>query len=76
MFRDSRPQEQTIDKCTMRHPCYHIYGQRIHRGLPRLATFQKSLLPHQRHKDFAMIQLPIGIAKFSEERRNSGYQSN
>ena len=60
----------------MHHPCYHIYGQRIHRGLPRLATFQKSLLPHQRHKDFAMIQLPIGIAKFSEERRNSGYQSN
>ena len=25
---------------------------------------------------FLMIQLPIGIAKFSEERRNSGYQSN
>ena len=23
-----------------------------------------------------MIQLPIGIAKFSQERRNSGYQSN
>ena len=69
MFRDSRPQEQTIDKCTMRHPYYHIYGQRIHRGLT-------SLLPHQRHKDFAMIQLPIGIAKFSQKRRTSGYQSN
>ena len=23
-----------------------------------------------------MIQLPIGIAKFSQERRSSGYQSN
>ena len=23
-----------------------------------------------------MVQLPIGIAKFSEKRRNSGYQSN
>ena len=41
-----------------------------------LVIFKESTLPHQRHKDFAMIQLPIGIAKFSQERRNSGHQSN